>query len=40
MIDAWKFGGYFYVYLGVLEVLLTGFVVWYALTWPSRPAEA
>jgi hypothetical protein len=40
MIDAWKFGYYFYIYLGVVEVVLTSLVVWYALTWPRQPAEA
>jgi hypothetical protein len=39
MIDAWKFGYYFYIYLGVVEVLLTLLVVWYALTWPRQTAE-
>jgi hypothetical protein len=39
MIGAWKFGGYFYIYLGVVEVVLTSLVVWYALTWPRQPAE-
>jgi len=37
MIDAWKFGFYFYIYLGVVEVALTSLVVWYALTWPRQP---
>jgi hypothetical protein len=40
MIGAWGFGGYFYIYLGVVEVVLTSLVVWYALTWPTQPAEA
>jgi hypothetical protein len=35
MIDAWKFGYQFYIYLGVVEVILTLLVVWYALTWPK-----
>jgi hypothetical protein len=38
MIDAWKFGYYFYIYLGVVEVVLTLLVVWYALTWPKQTA--
>jgi len=37
MIDAWKFGSYFYIYLGLVEVILTSLVVWYALTWPRQP---
>jgi hypothetical protein len=37
MIDAWKFGFHFYIYLGVVEVLLTLVIVWYALTWPRQP---
>ena len=36
MIDAWTFGSYFYVYLGVVEVALTVLVVWYAPTWPRQ----
>jgi hypothetical protein len=37
MFGALKFDGYFYVYLGVVEVALTSLVVWYALTWPRQP---
>jgi hypothetical protein len=40
MIDAWRFDYYFYIYLGVVEVVVTLLVVWYALTWPREPAEA
>jgi Family of unknown function (DUF6326) len=36
MIDAWKLGSYFYIYLGVVEVVLTSLVVWYALSWPRQ----
>ena len=39
MIDAWKLGFHFYVYLGVVEALLTLLIVWYALTWPRQPLE-
>ena len=39
MIDAWKFGYYFYIYLGVVEVLLTLLFVSYALRRPRQPAE-
>jgi hypothetical protein len=39
MIGAWKSGGYFYIYLGVVEVVLTSLVVWYALRWPREPAD-
>jgi hypothetical protein len=39
MIDAWKLGFHFYVYLGVVEALLTLLIVWYALTWPRRPTS-
>ena len=39
MIDAWKIGFHFYVYLGVVEALLTLLIVWYALTWPRQPLE-
>jgi hypothetical protein len=37
MIDAWKFGYAFYIYLGVVEVTLTLLIVWFALTWPRSP---
>jgi Family of unknown function (DUF6326) len=37
MIAAWKSDSYFYIYLGVVEVVLTLLVVWYALTWPRQP---
>jgi hypothetical protein len=36
MIDAWKSGSYFYIYLGVVEVVLTSLVVWYALRWQRQ----
>ena len=39
MIDAVKSGIHFYLYLGVVEVLLTLLIVWYALTWPTHPLE-
>jgi len=38
MIDAVKFGFHFYIYLGVVEVLLTLLIVWCALTWPRQTA--
>jgi hypothetical protein len=28
----------FYMFLGVVEVVLTGLIVWYAWTWPTREA--
>ena len=28
----------FYIYLGVLEVVLTGLIVWHAWTWPRQEA--
>lgn len=28
----------FYIFLGVVEVVLTGLIVWYAWTWPRREA--
>ena len=37
MIDAVKSGIHFYLYLGVVEVLLTLLIVWWALTWPRQP---
>ena len=39
MIDAWKFGYYFYIYLGVVEVMVTGLIVWYAVTWPRHAQD-
>jgi hypothetical protein len=39
MIDAWKFGYYYYVYLTVVDVILSLLIVWYSLTWPRQPAE-
>ena len=29
---------YFYVFLGIVEVVLTVLIVWYAWTWPRREA--
>jgi hypothetical protein len=37
MIGAWESGLHFYIYLGVVEVLVTLLIVWYALTWPRQP---
>lgn len=34
MSGAWLF----YIYLGVVEVMLTGLIVWHAWTWPRREA--
>jgi hypothetical protein len=31
-------GWLFYLYLGVIEVVLTGLIVWHAWTWPRRGA--
>jgi hypothetical protein len=30
---------YFYEFLSVVEVLLTGLIVWYALTWPRHQVQ-
>jgi hypothetical protein len=40
LIDAWKNGSYFYLYLGVVEAVLTSLVVWYALRWPMKNGAA
>ena len=40
MIDAWKSGYYYYVYLTVVDVALSLLIVRYSLTWPKQPAEA
>jgi len=34
MPGAWSF----YMFLGVVEVVLTGLIVWYAWNWPRREA--
>lgn len=33
--DSW----YFYVLLGLIEIVLTLLIVWYAWTWPKQPAR-
>lgn len=35
MPGAWAF----YIFLGVIEVILTGLIVWYAWTWPKQEAR-
>lgn len=34
MIDAWRIGNYFYIYLGIVECAITLLIVWSALAWP------
>lgn len=36
LITMWQWQ--FYVYFGVIEITLTGLVVWYAWTWPKQEA--
>jgi Family of unknown function (DUF6326) len=35
MIVAFKSGWYFYILFGVIEIILTLLIVWYAWTWPK-----
>jgi hypothetical protein len=34
LITMWAWA--FYVFYGIVEIVLTGLVVWYALTWPGK----
>ena len=36
MIIAFKSGWYFYILFGVIEIILTLLIVWYAWTWPKE----
>ena len=36
MVGAWAGNSYFYIYLGVVEVVLTSCAVWYAVNWPKQ----
>ena len=36
MFGAWLYNNYYYIYLGLVEVVLTSLVVWYAITWPKQ----
>ena len=36
MIVAFYSGWYFYILFGVIEIILTLFIVWYAWTWPKE----
>jgi Family of unknown function (DUF6326) len=36
MPGAWAF----YIFLGIIEVVLTGLIVWYAWTWPRQVADS
>jgi len=36
MIVAFKSGWYFYILFGVIEIILTLLIVWYAWTWPKE----
>lgn len=39
MIDAARFGFLFYLYFGVVEVMMTGLIVWIALRWPRSASD-
>jgi len=32
-------GWHFYVFFGLIEITLTGLIVWYAWTWPKQPTR-
>jgi hypothetical protein len=36
MILAMKGGWHFYIFFGLIEITLTGLIVWYAWTWPKQ----
>jgi hypothetical protein len=36
MPGAWEF----YVFLGVIEIVLTALIVWYAWKWPKRAGQS
>jgi hypothetical protein len=39
MIIAFKSGWYFYILVGVIEIILTLLIVWYAWTWPKEASN-
>jgi hypothetical protein len=39
MIIAIRGGWHFYILYGLIEIILTALVVWYAWTWPRQPAR-
>ena len=39
MIFAIRGGWHFYILYGLIEIVLTAIVVWYAWTWPKQPAR-
>ncbi len=39
VIVAFKGGWYFYIMYGVIEVILTLLIVWYAWTWPKEASN-
>jgi hypothetical protein len=40
MILAIQGGWHFYILFGLIEIVLTTLVVWYAWTWPKQPAKS
>lgn len=38
LITMWDW--YFYIFFGVIEIMLTGLVVWYAWTWPRTTSSS
>jgi hypothetical protein len=39
MILAITGGWHFYIFFGLIEIVLTALIVWYAWTWPKQPAR-
>jgi hypothetical protein len=39
MVVAFKSGWYFYILFGVIEIILTLLIVWYAWTWPKEASN-
>lgn len=39
MVLAIQGGWHFYIFFGLVEIILTALIVWYAWTWPKQPAS-
>jgi len=33
------YNNYYYIYFGLVEVVLTSFVVWHAINWPKQASS-
>ena len=38
-VGAFKYHFYFYIFLGSIEVVLLGLIIWYAWTWPKHEVQ-